>query len=299
MTAQRSEPWDRVYLPGRSVPSVRPFLEEYARRSAAARRDLTWRAVRYGPDHAERLHFFPAGAPDAPLVVFVHGGYWQELTEMDSSFAARGVVAAGAAFAAVGYGLAPRVRLSGIVAMVRRAVRWLHHHAMDLGIDRGRVVLVGHSAGAQLAGMCLVPERQPGAARAGDLACAAVLISGLYELEPVRRSSVGAAVRLSVREAADHSVVRHLHAGMPPLVVARGADELAGFADQQRWLVSGASRLGVPVTDLVVPGRNHFDLPLGFGDPADPLGRIVLDLIRPGSPVVTPTAERHQPCATS
>src|SRR5215475_14355595 len=120
-----SEPWDRAYLPGRSVPSVQPYLEEYARRSALARRVLPWREVRYGPDPAERLHFFPAGGEGAPLVVFVHGGYWQELTELDSSFAAREVVAAGAAYAAVGYGLAPRVRLAEIVGMVRRAVWWL------------------------------------------------------------------------------------------------------------------------------------------------------------------------------
>lgn len=288
--AQPSEAWDRAYLPGRSVPSVKPFLREYARRSALARRDLTWREVRYGPDPAQRLHFFPAGTPGAPLVVFVHGGYWQELTERDSSFAAREVVAAGAAFAALGYGLAPRVRLAGIVAMVRGAVRWLHSHSADLGIDRSRVVLVGHSAGAQLAGMCLVPDRRPDGPPARGLACAAVLISGLYELEPVRHSSVGAAVGLSMRDAADHSVLRHLHPGMPPLVVARGEDELAGFADQQRWLVSAAARLGVPVTDLVVPGRNHFDLPLGLADPAGPLGRAVLALIRPGPPAATPAA---------
>jgi arylformamidase len=294
-----SERWDRAYLPGRSVPSVQPYLEEYARRSALARRVLPWRAVRYGTDPAQRLHFFPAAGPDffpaagpgAPLVVFVHGGYWQELTELDSSFAAREVVAAGAAYAAIGYGLAPRVRLAEIVAMVRQAVWWLHRHAAELGIDRTRVVLVGHSAGAQLTGMCLVPDRQPGGVRARDLACAAVLVSGLYELEPLRHSSVGAAVGLTERDAADHSVLRHLHSGMPPLLVVRGADEPTGFADQQQWLVPAAARLGVPVTDLVIPGRNHFDLPLGLGDPADPLGRAVLALVRQAPTAAPPAAE--------
>jgi arylformamidase len=287
-----SEPWDRAYLPGRSVPSVQPYLDEYARRSALARRVLPWREVRYGPDPAERLHFFPASGPNAALVIFVHGGYWQELTELDSSFAACDVVAAGVAYAAVGYGLAPRVRLAEIVAMVRRAVWWLHQHAAELGIDRTRVILVGHSAGAQLAGMCLVPERQPGGLRSRDLACAAVLISGLYELEPLRRTSVGAAVGLSARDAADLSVMRHLHPETPPLVVVRGEDEPAGFADQQRWLASTAARLGVPVADLVISGRNHFDLPLGLGDPADPLGRAVLALVRPVPAAAMRAAER-------
>jgi arylformamidase len=63
---------------------------------------------------------------------------------------------------------------------------------------------------------------------------------------------------------------------LPPLVVARGVDEPTGFADQQRCLVSGAVGLGVAVTELVVATRNHFDLPLGMGDPADAVGRALL-----------------------
>ncbi|HET9254545.1 MAG TPA: alpha/beta hydrolase [Pseudonocardiaceae bacterium] len=271
-----SEVWDRQYLPGRLVPSEQPYLDEYTWRSALARRELSWREVRYGSDPSERLHFFPAPEPDSPLVVFVHGGYWQQLTEADSSFAAREIVAAGAAYAALGYGLAPRVGLDDIVAMVRNAVLWLHRNAAGLGVDRKRIILTGHSAGAQLAGMCLVEGWLPEAMRPRDLVCAAVLMSGLYELEPVRRSSVGAAIGLSATQAATNSLLRQLHAGLPPLVVARGANEPIGFADQQRWLVSGMLRLDVPVTELVVAARNHFDLPLGMGDPADAVGRALL-----------------------
>jgi arylformamidase len=274
--AARSDVWDQQYLPGRLVPSVQPYLDEYARRSALARRELAWREVRYGPDPAERLHFFPAPEPDSPLVVFVHGGYWQQLTEADSSFAAREVVAAGAAYAALGYGLAPRVGLDDIVAMVRSGMLWLHRNAGGLGVDRKRIVLAGHSAGAQLVGMCLVEGWLPEAMRPSDLVCAAVLMSGLYELEPVRHSSIGIDLGLSAAQAASNSFLRQLHAGLPPLVVARGVEEPTGFADQQRWLVSGTVKLGVPVTELVVATRNHFDLPLGMGDPADAVGRALL-----------------------
>jgi arylformamidase len=276
---------DRAYLPGLFVPSVQSYLDEYARRSALARRELAWRALRYGPDRAELLHFFPAFHPDAPLLVFVHGGYWQQLTEADSSFAAREIVAAGAAYAALGYALAPRVRLDEIVTMVRRAVWWLHRNAADLGVAPGRIVLVGHSAGAQLAAMCLVRGWLPGPFRPTDLVSAAVLLSGLYELGPLQHTSIGQDIRLSSAEVLAHSALRHLHPGMPPLVLARGEDEPSGFANQQRWLVVGATDLGIPVTELVVPGRNHFELPLGLADPADPVGRVVRALIgTSGSP---------------
>jgi arylformamidase len=277
-----TEEGDRAYLPGLLVASVQPYLDEYAHRSALARRELDWRALCYGPDPAELVHFFPAPRPEAPLLVFVHGGYWQQLTEADSSFAARQTVAAGAAYAAVGYALAPRVGLDDIVAMVRRAVLWLARNAADLGVDPNRIVLAGHSAGAQLAAMCLVRGWLPDSLRPADLVCAAVLLSGLYELEPLQHSSIGHAIRLSSAEVAAHSVLRHLHPGLPPLVLARGEDEPSGFADQQRWLAAGATGLGIPVTELVVPGRNHFELPLGLADPADLVGRVVRALIETG-----------------
>ena len=141
----------------------------------------------------------------------------------------------------------------------------LFDNATDLGVDARRVVLVGHSVGAQLAAMCLVSQDPVPAA-------GAVLLSGLYELEPLRSTSVGDEVDLSETEVAECGPARHLHAELPPLVLARGDDEPAGFDFQQRLAAGRATELGVPVTELVVPGRNHFDLPLGLGDADDPVG---------------------------
>jgi arylformamidase len=255
--------WDRAYVAGTSVPDVGAYVAEYAERSARARAALTWQQCAYGADPAQRLHLFPAAGQDAPLLVFVHGGYWQELTEAESSFAAQGVVAAGAAFAALGYGLAPAHRLPDIAAMVGRAVRWLHTQ----GFQPDRTMLVGHSAGAHLALMSLLAE--PGLARA------AVLLSGLYELGPICHTSVGRAIGLTAEQAVANSPVRQLRADLPPLVVARGADEPVGFADQQTCLVRQATRLGLCIVDSVVPDRNHFDLPYGLGDQDDPVGSMV------------------------
>jgi arylformamidase len=262
---------EEAYLPGLSVDPT-PFVDVYAERSARARRELPWRDLGYGRGAAERLHFFPAGNTnnaEAPLLVFVHGGYWQELTEAESAFAAVDVVARGWAFAALGYGLAPAHGLDEIVAMVRRGVRWLYDNADSLGVDRRRIVLVGHSAGAHLAAMCfgVLPVR------------AAVLLSGLYELEPLLRTSIGAAIGLSPDEAHRNSPVRLLRAGMPALLAAHGDGEPTGFAEQQDLLVAAARKAGVPVEALVVPDRHHFDLPLAMADPADPLGRRILALL--------------------
>lgn len=267
---------DRAYSPSSCVADLGMYLRQYAERSAQARELLPWCELSYGPGSAEVLHFFPAARPGAPLHVFIHGGYWQELSEAESSFAAPDLVSHGSAFAALGYGLAPRHRLDEIVAMVRRGVLWLHRHAGELGFDLGRMFLSGSSAGAHLVAMCLLEGWLPAPLRPRDVVGGVTLLSGVYELEPLRNTYVGEAIGLGIDEAARNSPVRHLRPDLPALIVARGTTETEAFADQHTHLVSTLVQLGVPAIDLVVPRRNHFDLPLGLGDPADVLGRAVL-----------------------
>ncbi|WP_250289871.1 alpha/beta hydrolase [Frankia sp. CiP1_Cm_nod1] len=255
---------------------MRTYLRLYADRSADARAALPWKEIPYGDTPAQRLHFFPATGPHAPLQVFIHGGYWQELSREESSFAAPGFVAKGAAFAALGYGLAPAHRLDEIVAMVRNAVLWLFQHAAELGVDPRRIFLSGSSAGAHLAAMCVMDGWLPPALHPSDVIRGACLLSGIYDLEPLRHTYVGEQIRLTAAEAAHNSPVRHVHGDLPPLIVARGDNETAAFAAQHAQFVSSLTRAGTPVIDLVVPARNHFDLPLALGDPETPLGRAAL-----------------------
>lgn len=277
-----ARPWDtdraardRAYSPTSCVPNLGRYLRQYADRSAQAREQLPWLALRYGPSGSELLHFFRAQQPNAPLHVFIHGGYWQELSEAESSFAAPGLVSHGSAFAALGYGLAPQHRLDEIVSMVRRGVLWLRRHAVELGVDPKRIFLSGSSTGAHLAAMCLVEGWLPAPLRPRDVIRGATLLSGVYELEPLRHTYIGDAIGLGIDEAARNSPVRHLSRGLPPLIVARGNNETVAFADEHEELVSTVVQLGSPLVDLVVPARNHFDLPMGLGDPRDMVGRAV------------------------
>lgn len=267
---------DREYSPSSRVDDMHAYLREYATRSARVRARLPWTEHAYGPDAAQRLDFFPAAEPRAPLLVYIHGGYWQELSKEDSCFAAPDFVARGVAFAALGYGLAPAYRLDEIVAMVRDGVRWLRANAADLGVDPDRIFLSGSSAGAHLVAMCLLDDWLPAPLRPPDVAGGAVLLSGVYELEPLRRSYIGEAIGLTAEQAARNSPIRHLRGPLPPLIVARGGNETAAFADQHERFVAALTAAGAPVTDLVVEPRNHFDLPFDLGDPASPLGRATL-----------------------
>lgn len=275
---------DREYSPSSVAPDFAYTVAEYGRRSAQVRDAHPWRTLRCGSDPAAVVDFFPAaGAEPAPLHVFVHGGYWQELSRRESAFAAPGFLRRGGAFAAVGYGLAPAYQVADMVGMVRQALRMLLDAASGLGVDPARVVVSGSSAGAHLVAMALTDP---------DLAqrlAGAVLLSGIYDLEPLTGTYVNDPLGLDADSARALSPLHLLGAPLPPLVVARGDAETAEFARQHEDLVAALSAAGTKVTDLVVDGCDHFDLPFRLADPGTALGRAVLELS--GLPLSAPVAE--------
>jgi len=246
---------DRDYSPSSLAPDAAAVLDRYAEESRRARETLPWKEIAYGEDPMARLDLFPA---DGPLLVYVHGGYWQELDKADSAFMVPGLHAQGVAVAVLGYGLAPRLDLDAIVAMVRAGVRFL----TDTAGSRP-VYLAGSSAGAHLAAMCLPVTRVAGA----------ILLSGLYDLEPLVGTYINGALGLEEEAARRNSPLR-LPIEPPPSLVARGEREPAGFAEQhEAWLRAH------PGASLIVRDRDHFDLPLDLGDPSTLLGRKALELM--------------------
>ncbi|MEU8901783.1 alpha/beta hydrolase [Nocardia sp. NPDC048505] len=264
---------DREYSPSSMAPQYISILRRYRDRSDAARRQLKhFPDVSYGASPSETLHFFPPASPGAPLHVFVHGGHWQESSKEDSCFAAPGLVQAGAGFVALGYGLAPDRTLEDMVGSVRRGLRWLIDNSTALGTRRDRIYASGSSAGAHLVAMALAHNVDDAPHLAG-----AILLSGVYDLIPVQRSYVNGVVGMTPHSARVNSPVDRLPLRARRIAVARGAVETAEYARQHEVFVRALRRAGQSCTDLVLAGRNHFDLPLDLGDPTTPVGRAVLD----------------------
>lgn len=262
---------DLQYSPSSRVADIGVYLTEYAARSARARERLDARlGVRYGPRPGQRLDLFPAGGDGTPTLVFVHGGYWQELSRHESSFLALDLVPRGVSVVALGYGLAPAHPLPDIVAMVADGIRWVCAHAP------GPVYLAGMSAGAHLVMMALL---EAGWHRGGVEPSGAILLSGVYDLEPLRGTYVNRALGLDPATARACSPIHGVRAGLAPLVVARGENETDEFARQQAAFVAAVRAAGGRVTDLVVPSRNHFDLVFDLGDPETALGGHLVRMI--------------------
>ena len=275
---------EREYSPSTCVPAIEPFLEQWVIRSRNAehlpcRKDLLW-----GKDPDETLDFFPAASRGAPLLVFIHGGYWQEHSKNESLFAAPDSVANGIAFAAINYTLAPKAGVEKIVDQCRRAVAWLYERADQLGFDRARIFVSGNSAGAHLAAMMLSRGWQKTLGLAEDAIAGAVLLSGIYDLEPLVGTYIDAPLHLTRSSAIGLSPI-YLPLGQAvPLIVAWGENETNEFKRQSRNYASRLEAAGFPVSCFEIPGVNHFNIVFDLADRATALGRATLELIAGAAP---------------
>lgn len=224
--------------------------------------------LRYGPAERNRIDYFAAGR-DRPLLVFIHGGYWQMRAKENFSFLAAGPLAHGIHVAFVGYTLAPEIRLEGIVAEVRAAIAWLAGHAAEFGGDPARIYVSGWSAGGHLTATAVDAP-----AVKGGLA-----ISGIYDLEPMRLCYLNQKLQLDTDEASRMSPLLHLAASSAPLILAYGGDELPELQRQSDTYAAARTRAGLPGRLARLAGHNHFTILEELAHPEGALTALVRELV--------------------
>lgn len=272
--------YDAQYHTRAGIPEALDILAQWGERSAATRAALPARLdLAYGDGPGETLDLFPAARRQAPLLVYIHGGYWRALDKRDQSFVAAPFVAAGVSVILPNYALAPAVSVQHIVHQMVRALAWVWQQAPALGVDRRRIVVAGHSAGGHLATMmlaCRWPEVLAGMPAAPWRA--ALSLSGVYDLEPLRHAPFLAPdLRLTAAGARQLSPARF----PPPAVGSRllalvGGDESAEFQRQNR-LIRHAWGAGVVPVCEPVPGHHHMNVLHTLADPAARTHRLALE----------------------
>lgn len=272
-------PLERAYSPSTCADDVDALLDTY--RTASERARSLWPPFThsYGALPCERLDVFAAGSSSTPAHLFVHGGYWQALSKDDSSFPAPAFLDRGITYIAVDYGLTPDFTLDEIVAQVRTAIAWVHTHAAELGIDPKQLVVSGSSAGAHLAAMAALTDWSADGLPS-DLVGGLVLLSGVYDLEPLVSTYINDAVGLDLAAAARNSPLLRVRPSgrteppepLMPAVLAWGEHETGAFKQQSGRFADAWEQAGHVVSRLEVAGRNHFDIVHDLADLATPLG---------------------------
>lgn len=270
---------EREYNARGTVDSIEPYLEAYATLSAEMRATLPCHLdVSYGPSDAETMDIFPAG-PDAPVFVFIHGGYWRLLSKDDSAFMAGVFTQAGVAVVALNYELAPAASLDEIVRQCRSGVAWLNANGREFGINSERIFVGGNSAGGHLVGMLISQGWQADFGVRDNVIKGALAISGLFDLEPVRMCAPNAWLKLDKEAAARNSPQLHLPERGCPLLVSWAGSETDEFKRQSRDYASAWSARGFPCTTFGLSERNHFDIILDLIDPQSRMTRETLAMI--------------------
>ncbi|NIA71678.1 alpha/beta hydrolase [Pelagibius litoralis] len=250
------------------------FFERWARESAAVRARLTAHLdLSYGTAALETLDLFPAeGSSSAPLLAFIHGGYWKALDKSDYSYLAPTFLDRGTAYASLNYGLAPGTAIGAMIDQIRQALIWLYRHAADYGIDPQRIYVAGHSAGGHLAAMALStdwPGMEPDLP--ARLLAGGCSISGVYDLEAVRLSFHNEILAMSEAEAAGWSPLHRLPPQAPPLILAVGSEETDEFRCQHAEYAAAWEERGLKLHDIPLPDLHHFSAVDALGDAGHPL----------------------------
>jgi len=266
---------EQQYSPSSCVDDLDALIDAYAMRSRDSEsRARVLKDLKYGEHPDESLDFFPTSTKCSALHVFIHGGYWQELSKNESTFPGASFVDNGIAFAAVNYSLAPAAKIGHMVEQCRRSVAWLHQNAGKLGFDSERIFLSGSSAGAHLASMVLLSNRESRGMPPVPINGVA-LISGIYDLRPLCPTYVNELLRMDEAEAEALSpVIRNL-SGMPPAIICWGENETDEFKRQSREFSRALQEAGAQAEAFEVTGRNHFDIVHTLADPQSTLGRRV------------------------
>ncbi|GGJ72082.1 alpha/beta hydrolase [Streptomyces brasiliensis] len=272
---------DAQYDARASVPDYDVYARLYRSLSDEAYAALPHKEAAYGPGAREILDVFPQPPhADAPVFVFVHGGYWRALSKEESAFVAPMLHRAGAVVVSVDYALAPGATLPQIVDQVRRAVAWTHREIAAYGGDPGHVVICGSSAGGHLAGMVLADGWHDRYGIPVDAVTGGLLISGLHDLTPLLRTRVNGWLDLNLSSARENSPLFHLPAApKAPLVACHGALESEEFIRQTRGIADTWAACGGRARYASVPDRDHFSIAVDLSDPESTVGAAALNLL--------------------
>ncbi|WP_374652823.1 alpha/beta hydrolase [Dongia sp.] len=283
LTALSDEALNQHFMPRIAVPDHETWLNDDLAASTRVRQDLASQGRgeldrRYGPGPRQLLDLFPAREPNAPVIVWMHGGYWRALSKEHYTNIAPPLLYAGAAVALVGYDLCPNATLAGLLAQTRAALQWVRAHAAEMRGDPNRIIVAGNSAGAHICAMALQHEWAGSDFPASGIRAAA-LITGIYDLAPVPLLPVQLEVRLRPADIAALSPQLLPIRNKARCLVAVGGDEPSLWIEQSRNYHAKLVAAEVQSELMIVPNRHHFSITRDLADAASPLSRAVGNLL--------------------
>ena len=236
------------------------IMDSLAKRGTIYANSITsHKDIAFGEDPDEVLDVYPAtnGDPNAPVMIYFHGGFWYSRHKDDFRFIASGFNDAGATVVVVNYGLIPKIDMAELVRQCQASVAWVYKNIADHGGDPNKLFITGHSAGGHITGMMLTTDWDKwgvdGAAIKGALA-----ISGIYDLEPIRLTFMNPTLAFTEDTVAKFSPIHLSPTITPKFVVTVGGAETDEFIRHSEEICDVWAAAGVECSLDVISDLNHF-----------------------------------------
>jgi arylformamidase len=241
---------DDSYNNTKAVPESPAMFNAWIERSKAFRAAHSqYLDISYGPLEREKIDYYSAG-PNTPVVIFIHGGFWQARSKNDFAFLAESYLKEGISVAMVGYPLAPEANMDQIVASSERAVKFISQHLSEWGGNPKNVVLSGWSSGGHLSVTSIN----------GMKVKAVVPISGIFELEPLIGSFLNKNLQMDLAIAKRNSPMLNLPKGKTPIYLFVGGSELSEMRRQSYDFANKLKASNYPVVFVDIPGKDHYTM---------------------------------------
>lgn len=256
--------------------------------------------IRYAePAHERHVLdiYAPSDAKSLPVVFWIHGGGWQAGDKTSIQLKPQAFVDRGFVFVSTNYRLLPHVEMETIFRDVAKSLGWVHQHIAEHGGDPKRILVMGHSAGAQLAALLCVDDRYLKAEGVpfGVLKGCVPVDGDTYDVPAIietaetrRRVHGQPQAKFGHREKfgidpkkhLDYSAVTHVAKGkgIPPFLILHVADHPDNAAQAQRF---GAvlKESGIPVKVFGAQETNHTRINANLGTPDDPSSKALFEFV--------------------
>lgn len=275
---------EREYSPSSCIKDINTFISQYVDKSKYAtikanQTNSLIANIAYGKSLREKIDLYlPTIGNKKKLHIYIHGGYWQELSKNESSFAATNFQEKGCYFAVIGYTLAPNANLTEIVNQVSKATLWLYQHAEQYGYDKEEIYISGSSAGAHLALMVAMTNRgEMGVTENNSPNIKGLcLVSGIYDLTPIKETYINEPLKLTDAEVANNSpLLMNELTGHNKVIIAFGENETSEFKRQSKELFHKLTNNCSPIFIKNIKDKNHFDVILELAKPNSLLSQAV------------------------
>ena len=267
-----------VYAPNRDT-----VINRCKRNSELARKRLgAPKRFTYGPTKFEGLDVFAAKTPNAPIMMYIHGGSWRVGTASDYHYAAEAFLNAGANFVVPDFANVGDVggSLLPMADQIRRSVVWVYKNAKEFGGDPERIYVSGQSSGGHWIGVLLTTDWRKDYGVPMTIIKGGASGSGMYDLKPVRLSARSKFVHFTDEMEEKLSAQRHLDKLVAPVALVYGSLETPEFQRQSRDFHAAVKAAGKPVTIEVMEGYNHFEVMEAIGNPLSLFGRAAIEIMK-------------------